>query len=145
MVQWVLQGAATVNQMQTMLLAMEGCVLCIVAFGYMWHLSMTVASQRYTIYSVFLAVPSGMHLVGVSCSHSHAVYVHAPGGLLQQGTFLSEQCLLSGIGPVLVASRGPPSQHIAKSFVLCCPRHGAPLLLPDPRPCEDPGHQEDGP
>jgi hypothetical protein len=59
MVQWVLEGADTVDQMQTLLLAMEGCVLCIVAFCYMWHLSMTVASHRYTIYSVFLAVPSG--------------------------------------------------------------------------------------
>jgi hypothetical protein len=68
MVQWVLQGAATVNQMQTLLLAMEGCVLCIVAFGYMWHLSMTVASQRYTIYSVFLAVPSSGCLAGLSGS-----------------------------------------------------------------------------
>jgi hypothetical protein len=72
MVQWVLQGAANVNQMQMMLLAMEGCVLCIVAFGYMWHLSMTVASQRYTIYSVFLAVPSSECLAVLPSSlHRH--------------------------------------------------------------------------
>jgi hypothetical protein len=72
MVQWVLQGAATVNQMQTLLLAMEGCVLCIVAFCYMWHLSMTVASHRYTIYSVFLAVPSGrLMLTRLNSKTSH--------------------------------------------------------------------------
>ncbi|KAJ9529461.1 hypothetical protein QJQ45_013817, partial [Haematococcus lacustris] len=60
MVSYVLQGAARVNQIQTQLLALEGCVLCFLALAYMWFLASLVARQRFSIYSVFLGVPTGL-------------------------------------------------------------------------------------
>ncbi|KAJ9530278.1 hypothetical protein QJQ45_023565, partial [Haematococcus lacustris] len=60
MVSYVLQGAARVNQVQTQLLALEGCVLCFLALAYMWFLASLVARQRFSIYSVFLGVPTGL-------------------------------------------------------------------------------------
>jgi hypothetical protein len=47
MVEWVLEGANKVNRMQTLILALEGCVLCVLAFGYMWQLSMQVGCSPW--------------------------------------------------------------------------------------------------
>jgi hypothetical protein len=45
MVQWVLEGANKVNRVQTLILALEGCVLCVLACAYMWRLSTQVRRQ----------------------------------------------------------------------------------------------------
>lgn len=57
MVQYVLEAAQKLNKVQTIVLVVEGAVLSMAAAAYIWLLTLQVAGQRYTVYSVFLAIP----------------------------------------------------------------------------------------
>lgn len=58
--QVVIDSATEVNQVQLILLALEGCALCLVCTAWVWHLLQDVASLRYSMMAVFTAVPQGL-------------------------------------------------------------------------------------
>lgn len=60
MVEWVLKSANQVNRVQLIVLVVEGCVCSTLAATYVWLLTLAVARQRFTIYSVFLAIPQAL-------------------------------------------------------------------------------------
>jgi hypothetical protein len=47
-----------VNTLSIALLVAEGCCMCALAIAYMWLLLQRVASQRYSLFAVFLVIPS---------------------------------------------------------------------------------------
>jgi hypothetical protein len=49
-----LEPAVKVNNMQLMLLAIEGVGLCVIAMFWMWTLLQRVAAQRYSMLCVFM-------------------------------------------------------------------------------------------
>ncbi|GIL99026.1 hypothetical protein Vretimale_4267, partial [Volvox reticuliferus] len=54
-------GAANkVNQLQLVLLVLQGCVVCVLLLIYMWWLQRRVSQQRYSLYSLFMLVPVGL-------------------------------------------------------------------------------------
>lgn len=58
--QVVIDTAKLVNQVQLILLALEGCALCVVCTAWVWHLLSDVAHLRYSMMAVFTAVPVGL-------------------------------------------------------------------------------------
>jgi hypothetical protein len=53
-------AAAQVNNLQLILLAVEGVALCCICTIWMWVLSQRVTSQRYSKYCVFMVIPSAL-------------------------------------------------------------------------------------
>ena len=56
-VQVVISDAATVNQVQLIILAVEGCVLSALAVFYMWFVASHIIMHRYSMYCVFMVMP----------------------------------------------------------------------------------------
>ncbi len=72
-----MDSVSKVNTLSVALLVTEGCALCLVAIMYIWILLQQVASQRYSLFAVFLVIPSAFlralaaKKVSVSCAACH--------------------------------------------------------------------------
>ncbi|GIL43455.1 hypothetical protein Vafri_932 [Volvox africanus] len=55
-----IDAANKVNQLQLVLLVLQGCVVCVLLLIYMWWLQRRVSQQRYCLYSLFMLVPVGL-------------------------------------------------------------------------------------
>ena len=73
-----MDSVTRVNNLSVALLVAEGCCMCLMAIAYMWLLLQRVAAQRYSLFAVFLAIPSALlralasKKVSVSCRRGEA-------------------------------------------------------------------------
>jgi hypothetical protein len=68
-------AAVNLNNVQLMLLAIEGAGLCVIAMVWMWMLLQRVAAQRYSMFCVFMVRvhASSVQLMLRNCSNPTAV------------------------------------------------------------------------
>mmetsp|Transcript_29309 Transcript_29309/g.64857 ORF Transcript_29309/g.64857 Transcript_29309/m.64857 type:complete len:2212 (+) Transcript_29309:218-6853(+) len=60
LVQHVVESANSVNNVQLIILALEGCVISSIATIYIWIVTTQVAIQRWNLYNVFMLIPVGL-------------------------------------------------------------------------------------